>query len=154
MTNYTEILQTLPSLLENNCYDITVLANTSALLKEKMEIINWIGFYIANDEKLLLGPFQGKVACTVIPFSKGVCGKCARERTTIYVEDVHSFPGHIACDCNSESELCIPIIVHKEIYAVLDIDAPIKNRFSKNEIEQIKKIASIVEKQLENIIRN
>lgn len=152
MTNYEEIINILPSLIEENKYDITILANTSALLNEKMDNINWVGFYLNKNGKLLLGPFQGKVACTVIPFNKGVCGKCATEEKTILVPDVHKFPGHIACDSASNSEICVPIIIKNNFYGLLDIDSPITNRFNQNDQENLEKITKIIVNELEKII--
>ena len=128
MTNYNEIISILQELIKDNEYDITILANTSALLYEKIENINWVGLYLNKNETLLLGPFQGKVACTKIPFNKGVCGKCATTLETILVPNVHEFPGHIACDSASNSEICIPIIINNKFYGLLDIDSPIINR--------------------------
>ena len=118
MTNYNELLTILPSLIEDDLHDISILANTSAILNQYMENINWVGFYLNKQNKLLLGPFQGKVACTTIPFNKGVCGACATTNKTIIVEDVHQFPGHIACDSASLSEICVPINVKGEFYGL------------------------------------
>ena len=114
---------------------VTNLSNLSALYKEYLPNTNWVGFYLLDEKNnnLVLGPFQGKVACTRIPFNKGVCGHCYTTRETIYVEDVHKFPGHIACDCDSRSELCVPIIVNGECVGEIDIDSPIINRFDQEE---------------------
>lgn len=152
MTNYNEILQILPALIENNTYDMTILANTSALLFEHLEQINWVGFYINKDNTLLLGPFQGKIACTTIPFSKGVCGNCASTLKTILVPNVHEYKGHIACDSASNSEICIPLLVHNELYAILDIDSPILNRFNEEDQKHLENIVDIIVEQLEKII--
>ncbi|MCM1557116.1 MAG: GAF domain-containing protein [Anaeroplasma bactoclasticum] len=152
MTNYKEILQILPALIEDNTYDMTVLANTSALLFEHLEQINWVGFYMNKNNSLLLGPFQGKVACTTIPFCKGVCGACASSLRTILVPNVHEFKEHIACDSASNSEICIPILVHNKLYAILDIDSPILNRFNKEDQKHLENIAKIIVTQLEKII--
>lgn len=102
-----------------------------------MDDTNWVGFYLVDqvNHNLVLGPFQGKVACVRIPFDKGVCGHCYTEKRTIYVEDVHQFPGHIACDSATNSELVIPIIQEEKVVALLDIDSISYNRFSKAEIE-------------------
>ena len=151
MTNYEEILQVLPALIEDNTYDITILSNTSALLFEHLEKINWVGFYMKKNNALFLGPFQGKVACTTIPFSKGVCGACASTLKTILVPNVHEFKGHIACDSASNSEICIPILVHNELYAILDIDSPILNRFTEEDQKHLENIASIISMQLEKL---
>ena len=149
MTNYNEIINILPKLLKDNEYDITILANTSALLYEKMDNVNWVGFYLNKNETLLLGPFQGKVACTKIPFTKGVCGKCARTQETILVSNVHEFPGHIACDSASNSEICIPIIINNKFYGLLDIDSPIVNRFNEDDKINLEKLTQIITNELD-----
>ena len=152
MTNYTEIINILPALIENNQYDITILANTSALLYEKIDDVNWVGFYLNKNNTLLLGPFQGKVACTTIPFTKGVCGKCASTKETILVPNVHEFKGHIACDSASNSEICIPIIIKNNFYGLLDIDSPTINRFSEQDKNNLEIIIKIIINELEKII--
>ena len=151
MTNYNELLKVFPSLIEYDLHDISVLANASAILNQYLDNINWVGFYINKSNTLLLGPFQGKVACTTIPFDKGVCGACATSNTTIIVPDVHEFPGHIACDSASQSEICIPINVNGKFYGLLDIDAPIKNRFSQEDKINLEKIVSIIESKLNKL---
>jgi len=152
MTNYNEIINILKKLIEDNEYDITILANTSALLYEKIENINWVGFYLNKNETLLLGPFQGKVACTKIPFTKGVCGKCARTQETILVSNVHEFPGHIACDSASNSEICIPIIINNKFYGLLDIDSPIINRFNEVDKINLENIVQILTEEIKKVI--
>lgn len=107
----------------------TDLANAAALLNERMPDLNWVGFYLLDGGVLKLGPFQGRVACTSIPAGKGVCGRAARERRTVIVADVHDFPGHIACDARSRSELVVPLVKRGEVWGVLDLDSPSKNRF-------------------------
>lgn len=151
MTNYKEILEMLPALIEDNNYDITILANTSALLYEKMDNVNWVGFYLNKKETLLLGPFQGKVACTKIPFSKGVCGKCATTLETILVPNVHEFPGHIACDSASNSEICIPLIINNNFYGLLDIDSPVINRFTETDKFNLEQIVKIIINELNKL---
>ena len=148
MTNYNEIINILPQLLKDNEYDITILANTSALLYEKIENINWVGFYLNKNETLLLGPFQGKVACTKIPFTKGVCGKCARTKETILVSNVHEFPGHIACDGATNSEIVIPVVKDGQLIGVLDIDSPILNRFSEVDQKYLEEFVQIIVKTI------
>ena len=115
---------------------ITNLSNLSALYKEYLPNTNWVGFYIVDKEEnnLVLGPFQGKVACARIPFNKGVCGHCYTTKEAIYVKDVHQFPGHIACDSATNSELVIPIIQNNEVVALLDIDSIEFDRFSPEEV--------------------
>ena len=150
--NYNELAKMLEALIQDNEYDMTILANSSALLYNNLENLNWVGFYINKNETLLLGPFQGKVACTVIPFSKGVCGKCASTQKTVVVEDVLSFKGHIACDSASRSEICVPLIVKDHLYGLLDIDSPITNRFSNEDKIGLEKIAKIIMAELEKIV--
>ena len=148
MTNYEELITIIPSLIEDDLHDISVLANVSAILNQYMENINWVGFYLNKNNTLLLGPFQGKVACTTIPFNRGVCGACATSNKTIIVKDVHQFPGHIACDSASKSEICVPINVKGQFYGLLDIDAPITNRFDDNDKNNLEKLVSIIENKL------
>ncbi|MDO4813860.1 MAG: GAF domain-containing protein [Gemella sp.] len=113
------------------------LSNLSALYNEYIDDINWIGFYLLDEKNnnLVLGPFQGKVACIRIPFNKGVCGHCYTIQEAVYVEDVHKFPGHIACDSATNSELVIPILKKEKVVALLDIDSISFDRFSKEEID-------------------
>lgn len=120
---------------EENLY--ANLANLSALYKEYLPDTNWVGFYLVDkkNNNLVLGPFQGKVACIRIPFNKGVCGHCYTIKKYVYVSDVHSFEGHIACDSKTNSELVIPLIKNGEVLALLDIDSISYDRFSQEEIE-------------------
>jgi GAF domain-containing protein len=132
---------------ENETFeDITLLSNTSAIIYELFPNINWVGFYIYIDNILQLGPFQGKPACMKIPLDKGVCGFCASNRKSIIVDDVHLFPGHIACDSASNSELVVPIIINDKLYGLLDIDSPIKSRFSKEDLDTMEKIINYITK--------
>ena len=126
--NYSSLLKQYNSLLIGR--DLTDLANTTAFLYENLADINWVGFYLFEDNCLYLGPFQGLVACTTIPLSKGVCGKAAREQKTIVVANVHEFEGHIACDSRSQSEVVIPLVKNNILVGVLDIDSPSLNRFN------------------------
>lgn len=112
---------------------MAVLANTSALLNQTLSDINWVGFYLAQSRELVLGPFQGNVACYRIPMEKGVCGAAASTLTTVRINDVHQFAGHIACDARSQSEIVIPLVINNQLYAVLDIDSPSLARFSDND---------------------
>ncbi len=151
-TNYNELLSQAEALVTGIDYDITILSNISALLNEYLDTINWVGFYLLKDNVLKLGPFQGKVACMVIPLNKGVCGFCATKRESIVVKDVHEFKGHIACDSRSQSEICIPIMIHNEFYGLLDIDSPITNRFDDNDRKNLEKLVVILQKEIEKII--
>ena len=117
------------------------------LLKQilfSMEVINWAGFYLLDKDRLVLGPFQGEVACTIIPLGKGVCGTSAERKETIIVDNVSEFKGHIACSSKSKSEIVVPILKKDELIGVIDIDAPIYSRFSKLEKEFLEKVAILI----------
>ena len=127
------------------------LANVSALLWEYFERINWVGFYVRQpgEDYLILGPFQGKVACTDIAFSRGVCGKAARTRESQRIADVHLFPGHIACDEASRSELVVPIVdKHDVLVALLDVDSPNKDRFTEDDQNVLESVALVLGERL------
>ena len=128
--NYKFVAQRLVALTDGVPYETANLANASALLWQYMADINWVGFYKMTDGILVLGPFQGKPACVKIPVGKGVCGTAVAEDQTQLVYDVHDFPGHIACDSASNSEIVIPIHVEGEVWGVLDIDSPFVGRFT------------------------
>ena len=129
-TNYATLCAQLTALTDGVPYTVANLSNASALLWEALTDINWAGFYILEDDRLILGPFQGKPACIVIPVGKGVCGTAVAEDRTQLVPDVHQFPGHIACDSASNSEIVIPIHKNGKIWGVLDIDSPVLARFT------------------------
>ena len=133
MVNYEILTLQLKALTEGIPYETANLANAAALLWEHLPQINWAGFYKMIDGKLVLGPFQGKTACIVIPVGKGVCGTAVAQDKTQLVYDVHEFPGHIACDCASNSEIVVPIHAGGEIWGVLDIDSPHIGRFSETD---------------------
>ena len=147
MTNYDELLEVFPSILIND-YDITTLSNSSALFNMYLEDINWVGFYLLKDNQLILGPFQGKVACTNIKIGRGVCGTCIQEEKTILVPNVHEFKGHIACDSASNSEICIPIYANNKLYGLLDIDSPILNRFNDIDKINLEKLCKMINENL------
>lgn len=128
--------------------EISNLSNISALLNESLQDINWVGFYIAKNGELVLGPFQGSVACTVIKHGLGVCGTCYKEDKTILVENVHEFPTHIACDSRSNSEIVLPLHKNGEFYGVLDIDSPLLARFTEDDKIGLERIASAIEEIL------
>ncbi|MEK6455022.1 GAF domain-containing protein [Caldifermentibacillus hisashii] len=132
------VVKQLTALIEDEDNMIANLSNASALLNQFLERINWVGFYLWDEEKneLVLGPFQGLPACVRIPFGKGVCGTAAEKRETLVVPDVNQFPGHIACDANSQSEIVIPMIKNDQLIGVLDIDSPEANRF--DEVDKTK----------------
>ena len=148
MTYYSEINAMLASIVDGIPYTMTNLANASALLNEKLEGINWVGFYTVKDGRLVLGPFQGKVACTIIPIGKGVCGTAAATDSTQLVPDVHKFPGHIACDSASNSEIVVPIHRKGALFGVLDIDSPLFDRFTEEDRSGLEEFVRILEKSL------
>ena len=150
MTDYNLIIKQIKSITSGVDYEISNLSNISALLYDSIENLNWVGFYYNVDNKLLLGPFQGKVACTLIEYGKGVCSTSLKNDEVMAINNVHEFKGHIACDSASNSEIVLPIHKNNEIYALLDIDSPLLNRFSNEDIEGLKAIRDIIEECLGN----
>lgn len=148
MTNYDAVAAQLAALTEGIPYEVANLANASALLWQEMPDINWVGFYKMTDGVLVLGPFQGKPACIRIPVGKGVCGTAVAEDQIQLVYDVHQFPGHIACDSASNSEIVLPIHVNGTIWGVLDIDSPNVGRFTEADREGLEKVVAVLEKVL------
>ena len=148
MTNYDLVAQQLAALTEGIPYEVANLANASALLWQEMPDINWVGFYKMTDGALVLGPFQGKPACIRIPVGRGVCGTAVQQDAVQLVYNVHDFPGHIACDCASNSEIVLPIHVGGEIWGVLDIDSPSIGRFTQADRDGLLKIVEILEQVL------
>jgi len=147
--NYELLMKQLHALLEGETNVTANLANASALLNQFLTEVNWVGFYVTDGEnELVLGPFQGLPACVRIPFGKGVCGTAAATKETQRIADVHTFPGHIACDAASQSEIVVPIVKEDKVLGVLDIDSPIKDRF--DEIDQ-KYLEQFVEVLLKHI---
>ena len=147
--DYQLLAKQLRSFLEEEPFFIPALSNASALLKEALQEVNWAGFYLMKDKRLVLGPFQGKPACIHIEIGKGVCGTAVQKDKTMLVSDVHEFPGHIACDSASNSEIVVPIHQDGEIVGVLDIDSPIKNRFTKEDQEGLELFVRELERGLE-----
>ncbi len=142
---YDLIHAQLKALLEGETEVIPNLANASALLGQALQDINWVGFYLMRSGELLLGPFQGKPACIHIPVGKGVCGTAVSEARTQLVPDVHAFPGHIACDSASRSEIVVPIQSKDRVIGVLDIDSPILNRFDEEDRIGLEEVVRILE---------
>lgn len=136
----------LIALLEGETNSIANLSNASALVNEYFDTINWAGFYLwdETDKELVLGPFQGKVACIRIKNGEGVCGNAFQKQETLVVPNVHAFPGHIACDAASESEIVVPLIKDGEAIGVLDIDSPVQNRFSEEDRQVLEEFARIL----------
>ncbi|KUH56714.1 GAF domain-containing protein [Megasphaera sp. DJF_B143] len=145
MINFELMNKQLRALAEADASWLPVFANASALLWDCFPSINWAGFYIVNQGSLLLGPFQGKVACIRIPIGKGVCGTAVLEDATQRIDNVHLFPGHIACDSASNSELVIPIHHDGKVVALLDMDSPIYNRFSENDQKELESFVRTLE---------
>lgn len=140
---YRELSQQLEALLAGERDLIANAANTAALLLDAMPRLNWAGFYLMKDGELVLGPFQGKPACVRIPIGRGVCGAAVAQRETILVEDVHAFPGHIACDAASRSELVVPLIRGGDVIGVIDLDSPDPARFDTDDQAGIESIARL-----------
>ena len=145
-------MDTLPEQLESlislDKYEVTSLSNMSALIFYNLPDVSWAGFYLVRDGKLILGPFQGKIACTEIKFGKGVCGTTAEKKETIIVKNVHEFPGHIACDSESNSEIVVPIFKNGELYGVLDLDSKKLERFEEKDKLLLESLVKILEKKL------
>jgi GAF domain-containing protein len=145
---YKLLAKQVEGLLHSEENLIANAANLSSLLFHSIEQVNWVGFYLFNNNELVLGPFQGQVACTRIPVGKGVCGTAFEQNKTLRIEDVHAFKGHIACDSASNSELVIPIKVKNKTIGVLDIDSPLFNRFDKDDQIGCETIVQIFEKSI------
>lgn len=145
MMNNELFLKTLKSVLDKENEPLSNYANMTAIINEFFDELNWVGFYFVKNNSLYLGPFQGKVACTNIPYGKGVCGTTLAIKNTILVDDVHSFEGHIACDSASQSEIVIPIFKNDNIVALLDIDSPKLNRFTQNDKNILEEACHILE---------
>ncbi|MBR3376215.1 MAG: GAF domain-containing protein [Mogibacterium sp.] len=149
MTDYKLMNSQLMSLSDGVGWDITILSNAAALLWDSLEDINWAGFYLVRGGRLELGPFQGKPACTVIEIGKGVCGTAVAQDRTQLVKNVHEFPGHIACDSASNSEIVVPMHAGGNICGVLDIDSPILARFDEEDKAGLEEFVRILESILE-----
>lgn len=149
MVDYEDLNLQLEGLVRGVPHRIANMANASALLFYTLPVLNWAGFYLIEDGRLVLGPFQGKPACIEIPLGSGVCGTAAAEDRTLVVANVHDFPGHIACDCASNSEIVVPL--HAEdgsVLGVLDIDSPALGRFREEDREGLERFAKIIETQI------
>ena len=144
-TDYSLLLEQLEALTEGERDTIANLANASGALSMNLADVNWVGFYLMREEQLVLGPFQGKPACRRIALGKGVCGTAAATGRTQLVEDVHAFPGHIACDAASRSEIVVPVHHAGRLTAVLDIDSPLCGRFAREDQEGLERFCSVLE---------
>ena len=148
MTDYTLLCEQLRSLAEEERHWLPLLSNASALIFEALEEVNWAGFYLMHGGALLLGPFQGKTACIHIPLGRGVCGTAAKADETQLVPDVHAFPGHIACDCASRSEIVVPLHGGGKVIGVLDIDSPVEGRFGEEDRAGLEALCAVLERHL------
>ena len=145
MADYALLLRQTQALAEDAPAPLAVLANVTAMLWEALPCLNWCGFYLHDgSQRMVLGPFQGKAACQEIPFGRGVCGTAAATKQLQLVPDVHAFPGHIACDCASNSEIVIPLLLHDQVLGVLDIDSPELGRFTETDAEGLQAIANVL----------
>lgn len=141
----TEIVQQIQALITGEPDLIANLSNVSAALNQYLDRINWVGFYLMKQGELVLGPFQGKPACIRIPVGRGVCGAAVSTGETQLIDDVHAFPGHIACDAASNSELVVPVIVNNEVVGVLDIDSPEISRFTKAIQSEMEAVVAVLQ---------
>lgn len=148
---YRLIKEMIENLIKDDKHIVSVLANCSSILYNNIDNLNWVGFYIYEDE-LYVGPFQGKIACSPLPKHIGVCWKAVDTFQTIIVDNVHNFDGHIACDTCSKSEIVIPIIIDKKIYGVLDIDSDIYDRFKDIDKEGLEQIVNIITNKIKELI--
>jgi GAF domain-containing protein len=145
---YEELSIIIKGLLNKNDNRLSNLSNFTAMLKQTFDKINWVGFYLFDGEKLYLGPFQGKVACTQIELGKGVCGSAASSLRTIIVPDVNKFPGHIVCDSDSKSEIVIPLINNDKLLGVLDIDSASLNAFDETDKKYLEYICNFLTEEI------
>jgi len=143
-TLYPEIHRALQAVLTGESDRIANLGNAAALLFWSLPDINWAGFYLLKEQELVLGPFQGKIACVRIKLGQGVCGNAAEQRQTLVIPNVHEFPGHIACDSASNSEIVVPIVKNDALIGVLDIDSPEFARFDDNDKTELQKFVQIL----------
>ena len=148
MTDYAMMLKQAEEMLAEEPWYVAAMSNLSALIMENMDGLNWAGVYLRRGEGLTVGPFQGKPACIHIPMGKGVCGTAAQRDETVVVPDVHAFPGHIACDSASRSEIVIPLHADGQVAGVLDIDSPLLNRFSAEDQEGLEQLVRLFQERM------
>ncbi len=145
---YVLLIKQIKSLLSKNDHLITNLANLAAALKQTFSKISWVGFYLFDGNKLYLGPFQGKVACTEVEIGTGVCGTAAQKKQTLVVSDVDKFPGHIACDADSKSEIVVPVLKDGKLFGVLDLDSTDYGSFNETDKYFLEKITDFLSKEI------
>lgn len=144
-----DLLEAAQLLLEEQPNELAILSNASAFINDTIDQLNWAGFYLWDGKQLTVGPFQGKVACSTIPLGKGVCGEAALKRQTLVIKDVQNHQNHIACDANSRSEVVVPIFIKDRLYGVLDVDAPIENRFDEDLVQFFQDLVEIIVKVID-----
>ena len=149
MTDYSLLKEQAQAIIETEPHYVAALSNISALLYEEMDRLNWAGFYLMDKGSLLVGPFQGRPACIRIEIGKGVCGTAVKEDKIQRVADVHTFPGHIACDAASRSEIVLPIRCDGKIVGVLDIDSPVAERFDQEDEKGLAKLADLIGQEVD-----
>ena len=145
MTDYSDLALQLEGLISGVPHPVANYANAAALIYFGMEELNWAGFYFVEGDKLVLGPFCGRPACIEIPMGRGVCGAAAERGETVLVKNVHEFPGHIPCDCASNSEIVLPLKKDGKVFGVLDIDSPVLGRFTDEDRKGLETLAKIIE---------
>ncbi|HUI29918.1 MAG TPA: GAF domain-containing protein [Candidatus Acidoferrales bacterium] len=141
---YRELIPQLKSVIEGEADHVANLANISAALKQVLPGVSWVGFYLLKNSELVVGPFQGKVACTRIKIGRGVCGKAAEQRKSVIVPNVYEFPGHIFCDQESKSEIVVPILNGEKLFGVLDLDSSEYNSFDEADAEGLERVCEMV----------
>lgn len=146
---YADLNRDFQALMAGETSFLATLANTSALIFERLSEVNWAGFYLLEQDTLVLGPFQGKIACVRIPVGRGVCGTAVAENRVQRIEDVHAFDGHIACDAASNSEIVLPLVVKGQVIGVLDIDSPAYSRFTTEDEQGLRELVGHLEKVLD-----
>lgn len=145
---YDVLIAQTQAIIEDESDAIANLANVSSIIYEFLQDVNWVGFYLLKDNDLVVGPFQGRVACSRIALYKGVCGKAVRDKKMVIIDDVHAFDGHIACDSASNSEIVFPLIVNNNVIGVLDIDSPLFNRFDSIDAMNLQLLVDYLTKKL------
>ncbi|MCI5839914.1 MAG: GAF domain-containing protein [Peptoniphilaceae bacterium] len=147
--DYFLLLKAIDNLIKSEKDPLASLSNICSFIFENIDNLNWVGFYFLRENELVLGMFQGKIACSRIKLDKGVCAEAFKKNSTVIVDDVHKFKGHIACDSNSKSEIAIPVHFKEKTIGIFDIDSPILSRFKTNEIDLFENITELIEKNVD-----